>query len=333
MPVLSIIIPTYNAEKYLKETINCIINQTFQEWELIIVDDCSTDSTPNIINQYTLQNKKILSFKTATNSGSARIPTRVGFRASLCQYVSCIGQDDTLDLDYFDKMFSRIKSTNAEIACSILSPFSSEDNLYPNIPAPEFQLANVISGIEACELTLGGWQISANGMVIKKTLMPHILDENDDNYINSDEIDTRKILFEAHSVAFANTHYHYRIHSESITHKFSPKIFERLITNNQLYCFAYSNREQIHSKFIDKLATECINTLLCLENLYIRNKNTLSKEQNTKIRKIIKDAYMETKHNKINPQNLKLSLVFVSYTSFLLYCQVKYYLERNKYGI
>lgn len=52
MPKVSIVLPSYNGERYIRESIESVIKQTFTDWELIIVDDCSTDSTLHIAEEY-----------------------------------------------------------------------------------------------------------------------------------------------------------------------------------------------------------------------------------------------------------------------------------------
>ena len=52
MPKVSIVLPSYNGEKYIRQSIESVINQTYQDWELIIVNDCSTDNTLAIAREY-----------------------------------------------------------------------------------------------------------------------------------------------------------------------------------------------------------------------------------------------------------------------------------------
>ena len=71
MAEVSIILPVYNSEKYIKNTINSVLNQTYKDWELIIIDDASTDNSLKIINEF-----KIDSFRIIKNE---RILGRVSF--------------------------------------------------------------------------------------------------------------------------------------------------------------------------------------------------------------------------------------------------------------
>lgn len=68
--LVSIIIPTYNCEKYISETIKSVINQTYKNWEMIIVDDCSTDNTVKILNNYLIDNR-IIFLQNTINQGAA----------------------------------------------------------------------------------------------------------------------------------------------------------------------------------------------------------------------------------------------------------------------
>jgi glycosyltransferase involved in cell wall biosynthesis len=94
MPKVSIILPTYNSEKFLHRTINSVLNQTFTDWELIIVDDCSTDNTQEIINDFLKKDKRIKAIFLKENSGSPALPHNVGFNNSLGEYIAYLDHDD-----------------------------------------------------------------------------------------------------------------------------------------------------------------------------------------------------------------------------------------------
>ena len=67
--LVSIIMPSYNTEQYIAETIQSVINQTYQNWELIIVDDCSTDNTDTVVGK--IKDSRIRYLKNEKNSGAA----------------------------------------------------------------------------------------------------------------------------------------------------------------------------------------------------------------------------------------------------------------------
>lgn len=64
MPKVSIIIPTYNSSRFIKRTIGSVLAQTFRDWELIIVDDCSKDNTELTVKEFAKIDKRIKFFKT-----------------------------------------------------------------------------------------------------------------------------------------------------------------------------------------------------------------------------------------------------------------------------
>ncbi len=93
MPLVSVIMPVYNGEKYLAEAIDSILAQTFTDFELLIVDDGSTDSSAEIIRAYAAQDSRIRSFRLAENSGSSTARNR-GLSAAKGDYVTLMDCDD-----------------------------------------------------------------------------------------------------------------------------------------------------------------------------------------------------------------------------------------------
>ncbi|MDE6443257.1 MAG: glycosyltransferase [Muribaculaceae bacterium] len=93
-PLVSIITPAYNASGVIRETIESVINQTFQEWELLIIDDCSSDNTSGIIREYTEKDERIKYFKTPHSSGSPSLPRNMGIDKAVGKYVAFLDADD-----------------------------------------------------------------------------------------------------------------------------------------------------------------------------------------------------------------------------------------------
>ena len=91
-PLVSIILPTYNSRKFINRTINCILKQKILSWELIIIDDFSTDKTFEYLKQYQ-KNKKIKIFKNVRNLGPG-LSRRIGLSKSKGKYIAFIDSDD-----------------------------------------------------------------------------------------------------------------------------------------------------------------------------------------------------------------------------------------------
>ena len=71
MELVSIIMPSYNCEKFISESIQSIRNQTYLNWELLVVDDCSTDRTRELVHQFSEQDARIYGYCLERNSGAA----------------------------------------------------------------------------------------------------------------------------------------------------------------------------------------------------------------------------------------------------------------------
>lgn len=92
-PVVSIIMPCYNAEAFLHQAINSMLGQTFRSFELIIVDDCSTDSSARIIRQLSAKDSRIIYHKNETNRGVAE-SLNTGIRMAKGEFIARMDADD-----------------------------------------------------------------------------------------------------------------------------------------------------------------------------------------------------------------------------------------------
>lgn len=109
---VSIIIPNYNSEKYILETIESVIKQTHTNWELIIVDDRSTDSSWGLINRISEQNDKIKVFQVDKNYGGPAGPRNVGVKNSSGHWIAFLDSDDiwhSRKLEYQLKIANQFK--------------------------------------------------------------------------------------------------------------------------------------------------------------------------------------------------------------------------------
>jgi teichuronic acid biosynthesis glycosyltransferase TuaG len=93
MPV-SIILPVFNSEAFIAETIESVMKQTYKEFELIIIDDCSSDETINIITSYSQIDSRIKVIRLNKNNGCPAAPRNIGVRSSVYSLISFIDSDD-----------------------------------------------------------------------------------------------------------------------------------------------------------------------------------------------------------------------------------------------
>lgn len=133
-PQISVIIPVYNAEKYIEKCVRSLFEQTFDSIEYIFVDDCSCDRSIEIVQSILTEfpkraeNTIIITQKNNQGVAAAR---NVGLSKARGQYVMFCDSDDWLDLCMLEKMYNAIKSEDADVAmCDFYMVFRDEKNLF-----------------------------------------------------------------------------------------------------------------------------------------------------------------------------------------------------------
>lgn len=124
--MVSIILPTYNGSKYIRESIESILQQTYENWELIIIDDCSKDDTPQIIAEYAKLDKRIRVYR---NENNLRLPASLnkGFSLSKGDFLTWTSDDNKYKPNAIEVLQSKLtQNTNLGLVFSAMDYIDSE---------------------------------------------------------------------------------------------------------------------------------------------------------------------------------------------------------------
>lgn len=114
MVKVSVVVPVYKVEKYIRQCVDSIINQSLKEIEIILVDDGSPDECPEILDEYSLQDNRIKVIH-QKNQGYGKA-VNAGINASSGEYVCIVESDDWIDEDMLSKLYKKAKAFDADIA-------------------------------------------------------------------------------------------------------------------------------------------------------------------------------------------------------------------------
>ena len=133
--LVSIITPCYNGAKYISETIESVLSQTYKDYEMIIVNDGSKDNSEEIINEYLKKDSRIKYIKQA-NAGAAAARNN-GIRNAEGQYIALLDADDVWHNDFLEKQIKFLKDNNAVVVCSAYERMDENSNTIGKITKPK----------------------------------------------------------------------------------------------------------------------------------------------------------------------------------------------------
>ena len=284
---LTIIVPVYNAEKYLGECLQSIANQTHKDFLCLLVNDGSTDHSQQVIDEFCSRDNRFVSLL-KNNEKSADLARYYALQRTTSEWIMHIDADDVIVPDFVKRMLKRQKETDADVVCARLigCEKETEGEAY-RIPVKGFDMTCTMSGYEAFLQNIGGWAFSANaGVLYRKKLTENIPYKGN---INSDEFSQRLLLYYADKVAFEDVHYLYRA-NEGISETFSPRIFSRTMTDIDLvrfldYCYPYQTEKK---KLIRK---QYLLNLIHLNGDYYTHTSSLREEEKSRIQHILRTSY------------------------------------------
>ena len=165
-PMVSVTMSAYNATEFLRECLENILGQTFTDFELIIVDDGSSDSTREILLEYADRDARIHLILKDCNEGLA-IARNDAIAAAIGKYITFIDADDIPDINLLYRAVGTAESTNADMVIWDYVPFTNSADLKPE-PASKLSLLNASDKLDLLDLPAFAWTKLIRTSVVKK---------------------------------------------------------------------------------------------------------------------------------------------------------------------
>lgn len=149
---ISVVLPVYNGEEYIAESIESVLSQTFRDFELIIVNDCSTDGTAEIISRYAQQDKRI---RTIHNAQNRKLPSslNIGFRNACGKYLTWTSHDNRYKPEALACMHTELeKNPGYGLVYADYSVMDRDGNILRENPMGEPEAIYMANVVGACFL-------------------------------------------------------------------------------------------------------------------------------------------------------------------------------------
>ncbi len=180
-PFFSIVMPVYNVEEYLPQAVESVLAQTFSDFELILVDDCSSDSSESICSMYAEKDSRIQTVFLSENGGASHART-VGLQKVQGQYVLFADSDDTLSAELLQTVYDALQAQYADVIMfnAVEIYVDAEQSVYDKVevcyPAHVFTAQEQVrkSVIEIEKTTLFGylWNKFYNVQFLRRISVP-----------------------------------------------------------------------------------------------------------------------------------------------------------------
>ena len=317
--LISVILPIYKVEKYLKKCIESILTQTYKNLDIILVDDGSPDKCGEIIEEFQKKDKRIRTIH--QNNGGLSAARNNGIKIANGKYIVCIDSDDWIEKDMIEVLYKNIVNTNSDIS---ICEFIEEDE-YGKILSNKKYNNEIIefSSIEALRslikqdiLTNHAWN-----KLYKKNLFDEI--EYPKGQLMEDVSTTYKLFEKANKIVYQNTVlYHYIQRGTSIL----GNISEKRINDQEL---AFFDRNKYLMKKYPKLKMEIeLDNLYNVKTLYYLAimggyKRLYDSQKYTEYYIEYKKLYKKNKNNTEIKGRKSLRLFYKNRTLYKIYVKLK----------
>jgi glycosyltransferase involved in cell wall biosynthesis len=311
--------PVYNTSAYLSEAVDSVINQTYSNWELICVDDGSTDNSLDILKRYSILDNRVKLIE-VPHGGTPSRARNIGIKYCTGDYIMTLDSDDKLNNDVFQKVNDKINITGADaIILKIYFWDYKKDFVYDIIAGYHNDFTKIISGNSAFVESLN-WNIATVGAIKSSIVKKYRYLEKG---INGDEFSSRLFLLKSETVTFVDAVYFYRKNLNSTTKQKSTKLYYVLDTEQKLYELVSATSVLRHLK--KELQCRYINLILNIELKFFVDGLISSTNEKLKILKYIQlhINYIKSRSFFVQSILLRYKLLFVKFLFRLLKIKIK----------
>ena len=239
---ISVIVPVYNAEKYLDKCVQSILDQSLDGIEIILVNDGSTDNSPALLDEYSkIHNNIIVIHQENSKQGAAR---NAGMDAASGKYIAFVDADDYLLGDHFRKMYDFCSQNHLDLYASSAICFDNNGDIAEEAVAIRCEEDLICSGEE---------YISKFGYIVKPMVILYLyrkayLDENDLRFMtqvySEDNLFVLQCVSQAKRMAHHRyAHYAYVFNENSTTKAYNPKFcFDNIVIGAAVIKYVFSKR-------------------------------------------------------------------------------------------
>ena len=305
--MITVIIPVYNVEKYIRQCIDSVLRQTYTELEVILVDDGSTDCSGIICDEYACKDARIkVMHKENGGLSSAR---NVALDIATGEYIAFVDSDDYLALDTFEKCYAKLTQTDADVCMFSHYTVDGEVHTAHKLPFDKDVYCDdeVKNNVFPKFFGKAGNDLEVEGFVcrqiFKKGTIGNLRFRSEREYFAEDVVFDIKVYSKVSRFCVINEPlYYYRYVSTSLSNKYRNKLFDKL--NNLLVFMSEKAKGQpgdLYNRVLERAFTFAKFT--CLN---IKKANMLSrKEKLCLIKEITENIYVRESINTIKRSSLK----------------------------
>nr|WP_244960354.1 glycosyltransferase family 2 protein [Eoetvoesiella caeni] len=127
--MVSVIIPSYNAERLISETLESVLKQSYKNWEAIVIDDCSRDATQQVVKTYAEKDARIRLIALDKNNGAPAAPRNIGVREARGQWIALLDADDIWHPRKLELQLKAMAEIKIQFSCTQMQDFSDGERL------------------------------------------------------------------------------------------------------------------------------------------------------------------------------------------------------------